>query len=124
VKRRGKLRAGRFLVRRLSHTGYVFFRVRPRNVPKMRLLAGARRGTRAAFGLVCREGPVATGRVRTKMRFTKRGGVRGVTLRNPGRCSRITAGIVNADPSQAGFAFGDWLYRHDHERFAATLLLR
>jgi len=124
VKRRGKLRAGRFLVRRLSHTGYVFFRVRPRDVPKMRLLAGARRGTRAAFGLVCREGPVASGKVRTKMRFTKRGGVRGVTLRNPGRCSRITAGIVNADPSQAGFGFGDWLYRHDHERFAATLVLR
>ena len=124
VKRKGKLRARRFVVRRLSHTGFLFFDVRPRNVPKMRLLAGARRGTRAAFGLVCREGPVATGEVRTKMRFTKRGGVRAVTLRNPGRCSRITAAIVNADPRQVGFAFGDWLYTHDHERFAATLLLR
>ena len=124
VKRRGKLRAGRFLVRRLSHTGYMIFDVRPRQVPKIRLLGGARRGTRAAFGLVCREGPVATGKVRTKMRITKRGGVRGVTLRNPSRCDRISAVLVNADPSQAGFAFGDWLYRHDHERFAATLLLR
>lgn len=124
VKRRGKLRPGRFIIRRLSHTGYLLFRVRPRRVRAMRLLAGARRGTKSAFGLICRQGPVATGKVRIKLRFTKRGGVRGVTLRKPGRCSRITAVLINADPRQAGFAFGDWLYTHDHERFAATLLLR
>ena len=58
------------------------------------------------------------------MRFAKSGGVRAVTLRNPGRCDRITAALINADPRQIGFAFGDWLYTHDHRRFAATLVLR
>ncbi|MGH2982472.1 MAG: MXAN_6640 family putative metalloprotease [Solirubrobacterales bacterium] len=124
VKRRGKLRPRRFITRKLSHTGYLLLRVRPRKVRAMRLIAGARRGTKAAFALVCRRGPVATGKVRIKMRFTKRGGVRGVTLRRPGRCDRITAVLVNADARQVGFAFGDWLYSDDHRRFAATLLLR
>jgi hypothetical protein len=98
--------------------------VRPRHVRALRLLAGAHRGTKSAFALICREGPVATGRVRIKMRFAKRGGVRGVTLRRPGRCSRITAALINADPREGGFALGDWVYTHDHERFAATLVLR
>jgi hypothetical protein len=124
VKRRGKLHPGRFILRRLSHTGYLLLRVRPRHVRALRLLAGAHRRTKSAFALICREGPVETGRVRIKMRFAKHGGVRGVTLRHPGRCKRITAALINADPRQRGFAFGDWLYRHDHERFAATLLAR
>jgi hypothetical protein len=124
VQRKGTLHPGRFVVRRLSHTGYLLFDVRPRNVRALRLLAGGQRGTRSAFALVCREGPVETGTVRIKMRFAKHGGVRGVTLRHPGNCSRITAALINADPRQGGFAFGDWLYRHDHQRFAATLLVR
>jgi Family of unknown function (DUF6055) len=124
VKRRGRLRPGRFALRRLSHTGYLLFSVRPRKVRALRLLAGAQRGTRSAFALICRQGPVATGRVRIKMRFAKHGGVRGVTLRHPGRCSRITAALINADPRESGFAFGDWLYTHDHQRFAATLIVR
>ena len=112
------------MVRKLSHTGFLLLNVRPQHVKALRLLAGAHHGTESAFALICREGPVATGKVRTKLRFTKRGGVRGVTLRNPGRCSRITAALINADPRQSGFAFGDWLYSHDHERFAATLVVR
>jgi len=124
VQRQGTLRPGRFIVRRLSHTGYLLFNVKPRNVGALRLLAGGQRGTQSAFALICREGPVETGTVRIKMRFAKHGGVRGVTLRNPGNCSRITAALINADPGQGGFAFGDWLYTHDHQRFAATLLVR
>jgi Family of unknown function (DUF6055) len=124
VQRRGTLHPRRFVVRKLSHTGFLLLNVRPRHVKALRLLAGAHRGTKSAFALVCREGPVATGKVRTKLRFTKHGGVRGVTLRNPGRCSRITAVLINADPRESGFVFGDWLYTHDHERFAATLVLR
>lgn len=124
VKRRGTLHAGDFVIRKLSHTGYLLFRVKPRNGSAIRLLAGGERGTRSAFALICREGSVATGHVRIKMRFAKRGGVRGVTLQNPGRCNRITAALINADPNQAGFAFGDWLYTRDHRRFAATLLVR
>ena len=124
VKRRGKLRPGRFVIRRASHLGYLLLGVKPRHVKAMRLLAGGQKGTRSAFALICREGPAATGKVRTKMRFAKQGGVRAVTLRNPGRCSRITVALINADPRQIGFAFGDWLYTHDHKRFAATILLR
>jgi hypothetical protein len=124
VERAGKLRPGRFIVRNLSHTGYLLFDVRPRPVRAIRLLAGARRGTKSAFALICRDGPVESGKVSIKTRFTQRGGVRGLTLRNPGRCERITAALINADPRQAGFAFGDWLYTHDRERFAATVLLR
>jgi hypothetical protein len=124
VERRGKLRPGRFTVRRLSHTGYLLLNVRPRHVKALRLLAGAQRGTKAAFALICRQGPVATGSVRTKIRLAAHGGVRGVTLRNPGRCTRITAVLINADPREIGFAFGDWLYTHDHQRFAATVILR
>jgi hypothetical protein len=124
VKRRGKLRPRRFVVRKLSHTGFLLLRVRPWHVRALRMLAGAHRGTRSAFALICREGPAESGRVRTKIRFAKHGGVRGLTLRHPGRCSRITAALINADPRQAGFAFGDWVYTHDHERFAAALLLR
>jgi hypothetical protein len=124
VKRRGKLHPGRFIVRRLSHTGYLLLNVPPKHVKALRLLAGAQRGTKAGFALICRQGPVATGTVRTKMRLAAHGGVRGVTLRNPGRCTRITAALINADPRQIGFALGDWLYTHDHQRFAATLILR
>jgi hypothetical protein len=124
VQRRGTLHPGRFVVRRLSHTGYLLFDVKPRNVGALRLLAGGQRGTQSAFALICREGPMESGTVRIKMRFAKHGGVRGVTLRNPGNCSRITAALINADPKQGGFAFGDWLYSHDHQRFAATLVVR
>ena len=124
VKRSGKLHAGQFVIRNLSHTGYLLFGVRPQNVNAIRLLAGGHRGTKSAFALICREGPVETGTVRIKMRFANSGGVRGVTLRHPGRCSRITGALINADPRQAGFAFGDWVYTHDNERFAATLLVR
>jgi hypothetical protein len=121
VKRDGGLSSHHFLVRRISHTGFVLLNVQPRNVKAIRLLAGTRRGTTAAFGLVCREGPVDSGKVRTKLRFAKHGGLRSVTLRNPGSCTRITAVLVNADTHQHGFAFGDWVYPHDHEPFAATL---
>src|SRR5512133_1301035 len=124
VKRSGRLRPGHFFVRKLSHTGFVLLSVKPAHVKALRLLAGARRGTRAAFALICREGSVSAGHVRIKMRFAKHGGVRGLTLRKPGKCRRITAALINADAGQAGFAFGDWLYKHDHERFAATLLRR
>jgi hypothetical protein len=124
VQRRGVLHPGRFTIRPLSHTGYLLFRVRHTRAKAVRLLAGAEKGTEAAFALICRQGPPEIGTVRIKEKFTKRGGVRGVTLRHPGRCSRITAALINADPRQIGFAFGDWLYTHDHRRFAATLVLR
>jgi len=124
MKRRGKLHAGQFVKRRLSHLGFLLMRVRPRHVRRIRLLAGAGKGTKSAFALVCRIGSVAAGKVVIKLKFAKRGGIRAVRLRRPGRCSRITAVLVNADPRQGGFFFGDWLYRHDREPFAATLVLK
>jgi hypothetical protein len=124
VKRDGSLSTHHFLVRRISHTGFVLLNVKPRNVKAIRLLAGARRSTKSAFGLICRQGPVESGSVRTKLRFARHGGVRGVTLRDPGKCTRITAVLVNADARQHGFAFGDWVYPHDHEPFAATLVVK
>ncbi|MEK6277566.1 MAG: MXAN_6640 family putative metalloprotease [Actinomycetota bacterium] len=123
VKRRGKLHPGQFIKRRLSHLSYLLLRVRPRHVKRMKLLAGVRRGTDAAFALVCREGLVSQGKVTVKLKFAKNGGIRAVRLRKPGRCNRITAILINADPRQSGFLFGDWIYRHDHEPFAATLVL-
>jgi hypothetical protein len=124
VQRRGTLRPRHFLVRRLSHTGYLLFNVQPRKVRALRLLAGSRRGTRSAFALICRQGSVGTGIVSIQMKYAKQGGVRGVTLRDPGRCSRITAALINSDPRQNGHAFSHRRYTHDHVRFAATLLLR
>jgi hypothetical protein len=124
IKRRGKLHAGQFIKRRLSHLGFLLMRVRPRHVRRIRLVAGAGKGTKAAFALVCRIGSVGAGRVVIKLKFAKRGGIRAVRLRRPGRCRRITAVLINADPRQAGFLFGDWFYRHDHEPFAATLALK
>jgi hypothetical protein len=124
VQRRGVLHPRHFVVRSLSHTGFLLFRIRHTRARAIRLLAGAQKHTEAAFALICREGPQQSGKVRIKERFAKHGGVRGVTLRHPGRCSRITAALINADPRQVGFAFGDWLYSHDHRRFAATLLRR
>jgi hypothetical protein len=124
VERRGKLHQGQFIKRKISHLGFLLMRVRPRHLRALKLLAGARRGVRSAFALVCREGSVGGGKVRTKLKFTKRGGIRAVRLRKPGRCKRITAVFVNADPRQSGFFFGDWIYRHDHEPFAATLIAK
>jgi Family of unknown function (DUF6055) len=124
VQRRGQLRPNRFLTRSIDHTGYLLLNVEPRNVGSMRLLAGAERGTAAAFALICREGPVETGLVTIKIRYAGRGGVRGVTLQDPGRCDRITAALISADTGQRGFAFGDWNYTGNNRRFAATLLLR
>lgn len=124
VKRRGRLRPHHFFVQLLNHTGYLLLNVPPQHVGALRLLAGTRRGTKAAFALICRQGPVQTGKVRIKMRLAAHGGLRVVTLRNPGRCSRITAALINADPRQGGRAGSAWRYTHDQERFAATVLVR
>jgi hypothetical protein len=124
VNRRGKLHPGQFIKRKLSHLSYLLLKVRPRKVRRLKLLAGARRGTKSAFALVCRKGRVAKGSAVIKLKFAKRGGIRRLVLRKPGRCKRITAVLINADPRQSGLLFGDWNYRHEHVPFAATLILK
>ncbi|HKP91339.1 MAG TPA: Ig-like domain-containing protein [Thermoleophilaceae bacterium] len=108
---------------RLDHTAYVLADVRPTPDPRIKLVGSLPRGTAGALALVGRVGPEATGRVEVALKRLPRGGGGSVVLARPGRFSRVTAVIVNADSDPNGFSqtTGAWAYANDRQAVRARV---
>jgi hypothetical protein len=85
------------------------------------LTVQAARGDTAAVALVGRLGSEKHGTVVSRLNFNRSGGRMTVRLRRPGRFSRITAVLVNADSAAFGFSARrfDWNYLTDTAPFRA-----
>jgi hypothetical protein len=107
----------------LDHTAYALADVRPTADARIKLVGKLPSGTAGALALVGRAGPAATGPVRVALAKLPHGGGGSVTLTDPGRFSRITAVVVNADWDSHGFSrtTGAWTYSHDDQPFSARV---
>jgi len=123
VSRQGSLPTdGRSLHRLLNHTTFQLLRVHARHGRTVLVQASAPRGIAAGLALVGRIGSERQGRAVSALRFKPGGGAMAVRLANPGRFDRITAVLVNADTSTAGFSARrlDWTYLTDSAPFRAS----
>jgi hypothetical protein len=123
VSRQGSLPAdGRPLQRLLNHTTFQLLRVHARAGRAVVVRAVAPRGIDAGLALVGRIGGERQGRTVSRLRFKRGGGRMSVRLARPGRFERITAVLVNADTSAAGFSARllDWHYLRDAVPFAVS----
>ncbi len=120
VSRQGNLPVGgRSLLRHLNHTTFQLLRVGARGGRGVIVSAVAPRGIAAGLALVGRIGSERHGRVVSRLSFKQGGGSMAVRLARPGRFSRITAVLVNADPRANGFSARrlDWRYVDDRMPF-------
>ncbi|HEX6711809.1 MAG TPA: fibronectin type III domain-containing protein, partial [Thermoleophilaceae bacterium] len=100
----------------LPHTTFALFDVPVTTGPTIRLTGTLPAGTNGAVALVGRTGPDPNGgAVTSSVTPMPSGGTGVVSLDNPGQFGRITAVVVNADPSQAGFSAQtqDWIFTKD-----------
>ncbi len=106
---------GRWLSRQMNHTTFSLLRVRAPGGRAVIVHAIAPWGTEAGLALVGRIGGERSGRTVTRLDYARGGGGLRVRLPDPGRFSRITAVVVNADASAAGFSARrlDWRYLTD-----------
>jgi hypothetical protein len=126
VARQGSLPTdGRPLVRTLNHTTFQMLRIHARGGRAIVVRAVAPRGVAAGLALVGRTGSERHGRVRAKLRFSRQGGRMVVRIDRPGRFNRLTAVLVNADTSAAGFSARrlDWAYLTDSAPFRVSARL-
>jgi hypothetical protein len=120
MARQGHLRLGESaLTRLLNHTTFQLLRVRAGGGRAVAIHLTAPRGTAAAVALVGRIGSERHGRVVTRLAYRRGGGGMVVRLPRPGRFSRITAVLVNADARAHGFDARrlDWRYLTDQLPF-------
>jgi hypothetical protein len=123
VPRRGRLVLdGHPLTRILNHTTFQFLRVRAPAGRAVVIGAVAPQGNAAALALVGRIGSERHGRTVTRIDYQEGGGELGVRLADPGRFSRITAVVVNADAEAHGFSARrlDWRYLTDGKPFVLS----
>jgi hypothetical protein len=107
------------LTRLLNHTTFQLLRVHAPEGRTVVVEAMAPRGTAAALALVGRLGGERSGRAVTRLDYARGGDRLAVRLRDPGRYSRITAVVINADSSANGFSPRrlDWRYLTDQVPF-------
>jgi hypothetical protein len=107
----------------LDHTAFALLNVAPTHDARIRLVGGLPRGTAGAFAIVGRQGPETSGAIDVELKRLPQGGRARVTLNDPGRFSRITAVLINADASQRGFNpnLGDWDFRKDGSPVSALI---
>jgi Family of unknown function (DUF6055) len=109
----------------LPHTTFVFLDVPiPPSAPTIRLTGTLPTGVQGAIALVGRAGAdPAAGTVTTNLTSMPAGGTAVVSLSNPGQFGRITAVVVNADPSRAGFdpQADDWVFTRDASGVVVSL---
>lgn len=120
MPRQGRLQLdGPKLTRLLNHTTFQLLRVHAPAGRAVVVDAVAPRGTAAGLALVGRLGSERRGRTVTRFDFSRGGGKLKIRLRDPGRYSRITAVVVNADASADGFSTRrlDWRYLTDRVPF-------
>jgi hypothetical protein len=126
VSRQGSLSdEGVSLDRRLNHTTFQLLRVHAREGRALAVHAVAPRGIAAGLALVGRIGSERGGRVVKVTRFERHGGRLVARISHPGRFSRLTAVLVNADASEAGFSPRqlDWAYLTDRAPFRVSARL-
>jgi hypothetical protein len=100
----------------LPHTTFAFFDVPIPAASTIRLSGTLPVGTSGAIALVGRTGTdPAAGNVTTNLTHMPSGGTDVVSLDNPTQFGRITAVVVNSDPSRSGFdpVAQDWVFTRD-----------
>jgi hypothetical protein len=116
VPREGNLQLGGTPLRRLlNHTTFDLLRVHAGGGRAVVLRVEGPRGVAAGVALVGRIGSEKKGRAVTRLVYRRGGGRLAVRLSDPGRFSRITAVVVNADAHANGFSARrlDWQYLSD-----------
>jgi hypothetical protein len=108
--------------RHLNHTTFRLIRVHARTGSAVEVQLEAPEGVDAGLALVGRIGSERHGRTVKRIDFAAGGGPLSVTLPDPGRFQRITAVIVNADASVAGYSARhlDWRYLTEETPFRLT----
>jgi hypothetical protein len=116
---------GAVLERRLNHTTFQLLGLHARGGRALAVDAVAPRGIAAGLALVGRIGRGRDGRVVKVLRFRSHGGRLAARIARPGRFSRLTAVLVNADASEAGFSARrlDWAYLTDKAPFRVSARL-
>jgi hypothetical protein len=101
--------------RMLNHTTFQLLRVPAADGHAVVVRLRAPRGTAAGLALVGRLGNERGGRPLVRVAYSRGGGSLAVRLPRPGRFSRITAVVVNADARARGFSARrlDWNYLTD-----------
>jgi uncharacterized protein DUF6055 len=120
VPRQGSLPLdGRPLTRLFNHTTFQLLRVHAARGRAAVVHVTAPRGNAAGVALVGRLGSERHGRTVTRLAYRRGGGDLRVRLGDPGRFSRVTAVVVNADASANGFSARrlDWRYLTDQVPF-------
>jgi hypothetical protein len=126
VSRQGTLpTTGRVLDRELNHTTFQLLRVHARDGRAVTATAVAPRGIASGLALVGRIGSERHGHAVDVQTYRANGGEMTVRLPRPGRFSRITAVLVNADASAAGFSARrlDWAYLTESVPFEVSARL-
>ena len=124
MPRQGGLPAdGRPAQRSLNHATFQLLRVHPRTDRPLTVSTVAPRGVAAGVALVGRIGAERDGRIVSRLRFSRRGGPMTVRLGRPGRFSRITAVLINADARAEGFSARrlDWNYLTETAPFSVAV---
>jgi hypothetical protein len=90
---------------------------------RVRLFGLAPRGVAAAFAVVGREGSETGGSSTEFIKRLPRGGPGVVDIDNPGRFSRLTAVMINADTKISGFSevLSDWAWDNDLREIQSRL---
>jgi hypothetical protein len=106
--------------RLLNHTTFAPVQVVARAGRAVVVHVTAPLGTASGLALVGRIGSEKGGSTVTRIDYSRRGGKLRVQLGDPGRFSRITAVVVNADASAKGFSARrlDWRYLTDRVPYA------
>jgi hypothetical protein len=126
VPRQGSLPlAGGGIQRSLNHTTFEMLRVHAPSGKALVVRLAARRGDSAGIALVGRLGSGLHGHVVSRLSYKRHGGPMAVRLADPGRYSRITAVLINADTTAFGFSARqfDWNYLTDTAPFRARARL-
>jgi hypothetical protein len=110
---------GRRLAVSLNHTTFALLSVPRRRGRAVVVRALAPGRTSAGLALVGRIGSGSHGRVVTRISFRRHGGRLKVRLPDPGRFTRLTAVVVNADAQADGYSARllDWRYLTDRVPF-------
>jgi hypothetical protein len=123
MPRQGTLEPGAAPVtRRLDHTTFSLLRVPARAGRAVEVNATAPEGVAAGLALVGRIGSERHGRTVKAVAYAAAGGALTVTLPDPSRFQRITAVVVNADTSAAGYSARhlDWHYLTEETPFEVS----
>lgn len=108
----------------LDHTTFAFRNIAPpASSATLTLVATLPAGLKGAIALVGRTGASTTGgTVTTQIQRVSNGGAATVSLPNANTYGRITAVLVNSDPTQTGFNNGkqDWNFSQDNQNFSGV----